>query len=161
METIKKTIEVHAPLSDVYRQWTRFESFPDFMQGVEQVKQLDEKHLHWVAEIAGQTKEWDAEITEHVPDDHIAWRSTGGMSNSGTVFFRPKDAEHTVLTVQMTYEPESPIEKAAGAFGVLSRSIDADLQRFRDLMETQTRTAPVEASPPDGDYDTSGKSGLS
>lgn len=161
METIKRSIEVHAPVSDVYAQWTRFEAFPEFMGGVEQVRQLDEKHLHWVAQIGGKRKEWDAEITEHVPDDHITWRSTSGASNFGTVYFRPKDAEHTLITLQMNYSPEGAMEKAADALGVFSRRIEGDLERFRDLMETRRGSARMEASPAEGDYDTSGKSGLS
>src|ERR1043166_4810720 len=99
MRTIKKTIEVHAPIADVYSKWTHFEAFPEFMDGVEEVKYLDEKRLHWVAQIAGEKKEWDAEITEHVPDDHITWRSTGGAPNSGTVSFRPKGPQHTAITL--------------------------------------------------------------
>src|SRR6266498_1456281 len=115
MESIKKSIEVRAPISDVYSQWTRFEDFPQFMDGVQKVKQLDEKHLHWVAQFAGKTKEWDAEITEHMPNDHIAWRSTSDISNSGAVYFRPKDHEHTVITLEMPYQPTGAMEQAADA----------------------------------------------
>jgi uncharacterized membrane protein len=160
METIKKTIEVHAPLGDVYSQWTRFEEFPKFMDGIEEVKQLDEKHLHWVAQMAGEKKEWDAEIVEHVPDDHITWRSTSGTSNGGTVFFRPKDAKHTVIALQMNYEPSNAMEKTASALGLLSKRIEGDLERFRDLVETRLATRRSEEAPLERDYDASGKSGL-
>jgi uncharacterized membrane protein len=161
METIEKTIEVRAPISDVYSQWTRFEEFPEFMDGVEEVKQLDEKHLHWVAQIAGKKKEWDAEIVEHVPDDRIAWRSTSGISNSGAVFFRPKDGGRTEITLQMNYEPETAVERAADALGVLSRRIESDLERFRDLVETRTANTRGDEPSLERGYGTSGKSGLS
>src|SRR6266496_2896791 len=160
METIEKTIEVRAPISDVYARWTRFEEFPEFMDGIEEVKQLDEKHLHWVAQIAGKKKEWDAEIIEHVPDDHITWRSNSGTSNSGSVFFRPKDPTHTVITLEMNYEPQSAMEKAADAMGLLSMRIEGDLERFRDLMEKRTGHRRGVELPLERDYDASGKSGL-
>jgi uncharacterized membrane protein len=160
METIKKSIEIQAPVSDVYAQWTRFEDFPEFMDGIEEVKQLDEKHLHWVAQIAGKRKEWDAEIIEHVPDDHITWRSTSGTSNGGTVLFHPKDTNHTVITLQMNYEPASAMEKAADALGLLSKRIESDLQRFRELIEMRTATKRGTEAPLERDYDASGKSGL-
>jgi uncharacterized membrane protein len=161
METIKKTIEVHAPVSDVYAQWTRFEAFPEFMDGVEEVKQLDDKHLHWVAQIAGKRKEWDAEIIEHVPDDHIAWRSTSGASNSGAVYFQPKDSEHTTVTLELNYEPESAMEKAGDALGFFSRHIESDLEHFRELMEARARNTSSREPTLERGYGTSGKSGLS
>jgi len=161
METIKKTIEVHAPVSDVYSRWTRFEAFPEFMDGIQEVKQLDDKRLHWVAQIAGKKKEWDAEITEHVPNDHITWRSTSDTSNSGAVFFRPKDAEHTLITLQMNYDPESALEKAADALGLLSSRIEGDLERFRALLEGEADNPREQEPTPERGYGTSGKSGLS
>jgi len=161
METITKSIEVGAPVSEVYAQWTRFEKFPDFMEGIKEVKLLDEKHLHWVAEIAGKRKEWDAEITEHVRDDHIAWRSTSGTSNSGTVFFRPRDENHTAITLQMNYEPANAMEKAADALGLMSNRIEGDLERFRELMENRSATTRSVEPPIPRDYDASGRSGLS
>src|SRR5437868_4783220 len=121
METIEKTVEVEAPVAKVYNQWTQFEEFPHFMEGVEQVKQLDDKHLHWVAKVGGKQKEWDAEILEQVPDQRIAWRSTTGAPNSGIVHFRPKDDDHTVVTLQMVYEPQGAAENVGDALGLLSR----------------------------------------
>ena len=98
MQTVEKSIEVEAPLAQVYNQWTQFEQFPRFMEGVEQVKQLDDKRLHWVAEIGGRRKEWDAEIFEQVPDQKIAWRSTSGADNAGIVSFRRHGTEsHAIV----------------------------------------------------------------
>ncbi|MEY2465627.1 MAG: hypothetical protein QOD03_148, partial [Verrucomicrobiota bacterium] len=129
MKTIEKSIEVDAPLHQVYNQWTQFEKFPRFMEDVEQVQQLDDKHLHWVAKVGGKRKEWDAEIIDQVPDDHIAWRSTSGAPNSGIVRFRPKDGSHTIITLRMNYEPEGAIESIGDALGVVSRRIENDLHR--------------------------------
>lgn len=138
METIEKTIEVDAPLHRVYNQWTQFEEFPRFMDGVEQVRQLDDKRLHWVAEVGGQRKEWDAEITEQIPDQRIAWRSISGAPNSGIVHFQPRDHHHTVVTLQMSYEPEGAKEKIGSALGVLSSKVEGDLQRFKNFIQTRT-----------------------
>jgi uncharacterized membrane protein len=168
METIEKSIEVEAPLNTVYNQWTQFEQFPRFMEGVQEVRQLDDKHLHWVAAVGGRKKEWDAEIVEQIPDERIAWRSTSGVPNAGVVYFRPKDQNHTVVTLQMNYEPEGAMERAGDAIGLLSRRVEGDLKRFRDFIQrrgTETGAWRGEIHPPKikprGDYGTSGKSGLS
>ena|SRR5438445_5493848 len=174
METIEKTIEVDAPLTKVYNQWTQFEEFPKFMEGVEQVKQLDDKHLHWVAEIGGKKKEWDAEIIEQVPDQRIAWRSTTGVPNAGIVDFRPKDLNHTIVSLQMNYQPETTMENVADTFGVVSRRVEGDLKRFRDFIQKRTTETGAwrgeirggkvnprsKGKPAAGEYDSSGKSGL-
>src|ERR671931_958404 len=117
MQTVEKSVEVEAPVTQVYNQWTQFEEFPRFMEGVEQVKQLDDKRLHWVAEIAGRRKEWDAEIFEQVPDQKIAWRSTSGAENAGIISFRPLASNRTEITVRMEYEPEGAVEAVASAMG--------------------------------------------
>jgi len=168
MERIEKTIEVDAPVDKVYNQWTQFQHFPDFMEGVEEVKQVDDKHLHWVADVAGKKKEWDAEITEQVPDERIAWRSTTGAPNAGLVNFRPKDRNHTLVTMQMEYEPESMIENVGDALGFLSRRVEGDLNRFRNFIEHRTEETgawrgEIHGSQvkPRPDYDTSGRSGIS
>jgi uncharacterized membrane protein len=135
METLEKSIEVDAPIDKVYNQWTQFEEFPRFMEGVEQVQQLDDKHLHWVAKVGGKRKEWDAEIVEQVPGDRIAWRSTTGTPNSGVVHFRPADQNHTVVTLRMSYEPEGPMENIGTALGVLSGRVEADLRHFKKFIQ--------------------------
>lgn len=137
METIEKTIEVDAPVDRVYDQWTQFEAFPEFMEGIEEVKQLDDKHLHWVAEIAGRKKEWDAEIVEQVPEERIAWRNTSGTPNAGLVNFQPKGRNQTLVTLQLHYQPEGALESTGKALGLLSRRVEGDLKRFRDFVEHQ------------------------
>ena len=134
---VEKSIEVDAPVNRVYNQWTQFEDFPKFMQGIEQVQQLDAKRLHWVAEIGGKRKEWDAEIFEQVPDQKIAWRSTSGAANAGIVSFQPVAANRTQVTVRMEYEPEGAIENLGVALGAVGTRIEGDLKRFRDFIQSR------------------------
>ena len=110
MESVEKSIEVDAPVSKVYNQWTQFEEFPRFMEGVAEVRQLDDKRLHWVAEISGKRKEWNAEIFEQIPDQRIAWRSTTGAKNSGMVNFYPLGEERSRVTLKLNYDPEGVME---------------------------------------------------
>jgi uncharacterized membrane protein len=135
METIEKSIEVDAPIQKVYNQWTQFEEFPRFMEGIEEVRQLDNKHLHWVANVGGRTKEWDAEIVEQIPEDRIAWRSTSGARNAGVVHFQSSDPAHTVITLRMDYEAEGTMEKIGSAMGVLSSRVEADLRNFKEFIQ--------------------------
>ena len=135
MSVIEKTVEVQCPLSSVYNQWTQFETFPRFMEGVEEVRQLDDTHLHWHAEIAGVDREWDAEITEQVPDKKIAWRSITGPQNLGTVTFQQVDPQRTRVTLRMEYDPKGFVENTASMLGVIERRIEGDMKRFRDFIE--------------------------
>ena len=137
MSTTEKSIEVNVPVGTAYNQWTQFESFPQFMEGVKEVRQLDDTHLHWVAEVAGKSKEWDAEITEQIPDQRIAWRSIGGAPNGGVVTFHRIDADTTRIMVQMDYDPESVTEKMGDAVGVFSSRLKGDLERFKDFLESR------------------------
>jgi uncharacterized membrane protein len=135
MERIEKEIEVRAPLGAVYDQWTQFEEFPLFMAGVKEVRQLDDRRLYWRAEILGKEVEWEAEIFEQIPDTRIAWRSTSGHPNSGTVSFVPAKDGNTKVTVVVEYQPIGIAEKVADALGAISLRIGGDLKRFRDFME--------------------------
>ena len=135
MQHVERTIEIEAPVSTVYNQWTQFEEFPRFMEGVESIRQLDDKRLHWRAEIGGKTVEWDAEIFEQIPDRRIAWRSMSGAMNSGMVNFEPLSDTRTRVCLKVNYEPEGAIEKVAGALGVVSARVDGDLKRFKDYVE--------------------------
>ncbi|MBX5493091.1 MAG: SRPBCC family protein [Chloroflexi bacterium] len=135
MASVTKSIDVRVPVRTAYDQWTQFEEFPRFMEGVKSVKQLDDTHLHWIAEIGGQTKEWDAEITEQVPDERIAWRSTSGAKNAGVVTFHRLGDGLTRVTLQMEYEPEGAAESIGDALGFVSRRVEGDLERFRDFIE--------------------------
>lgn len=137
METIEKTIEVNAPINTVYNQWTQFEEFPRFMEGIEEVRQLGDKKLHWKAEIAGKTKEWDAEIFEQIPDQRIAWRAITGAKNSGMVNFLPAGANGTRVSLSLNYEPEGAIEKMGDAMGLVSARVEGDLERFKEFIEAR------------------------
>ena len=135
MSVVEKTVEVQCPLSRVYNQWTQFESFPRFMEGVEDVKQTDDTHLHWRADIAGVDREWDAEITEQIPDRKISWRSISGPGNGGTVTFQQIDPQRTRVTLRMEYDPKGFVENTANMLGVIDRRIEGDMKRFRDFIE--------------------------
>jgi uncharacterized membrane protein len=141
MERIQKEIEVNAPLSAVYNQWTQFEEFPQFMEGVKSVRQLDDKRLAWHAEIMGQDVRWEAEITEQVPDNRIAWRAISGRPNAGAVYFNPTGADRTKITLALEYEPLGAAEKIADALGALALRVEGDLRRFRNFIEE--RGAPT------------------
>ena len=139
MERIEKSVEVKAPVNAVYNQWTQFEEFPQFMAGVKQVRQIDDTHLHWRAEIWGKEKEFDAEITEQVPDQRIAWRSTSGDApNAGEVRFEPLGPDRTRVHLAMSYEPQGMVENVAGdLLGVVKRQVRGDLERFKQLIENR------------------------
>jgi HSP20 family molecular chaperone IbpA/uncharacterized protein YndB with AHSA1/START domain len=139
MARIEKSIEVNAPLRTVYNQWTQFEEFPRFMEGVEEVKQLDDTHLRWRANVAGKEKQWQGEITEQLPDRRIAWRSIGGARNEGAVEFTPLGEERTLVRLTMEYDPEGFFENVGDALGVMSRRVAGDLERFRDYIEWRGR----------------------
>lgn len=135
IQRIEKDIEVNAPVSVVYRQWTQFEDFPKFMEGVKSVIQIDERHLAWRAEILGREVDWDAEITIQVPNQQISWHSTSGHPNKGTVFFTPTGPDKTKVTLIMEYELQGAAERIADALGILSFRIAGDLRRFRKFIE--------------------------
>jgi uncharacterized membrane protein len=139
MEMIEKSVEVEAPVSTVYNQWTQFEEFPRFMKGVKEVRQLDDKRLHWKAEIAGKDKEWDAEIYKQEPDEVIAWRSTSGAQNAGEVKFDKVSGGKTRVTLVMEYEPEGAIENIGDAVGAVSMRVQNDLDLFKELIEERGR----------------------
>ncbi len=129
------SIEVDVPVGTAYNQWTQFEEFPRFMASVQEVRQVDDTHLHWRAVVAGKEKEWDAEITEQVPDQRIAWRSTGGVRNSGAVSFEPIGANRTRVRLHMDYDPETAGEKVGAALGGVKLTTRGNLQRFKELIE--------------------------
>ena len=137
METIEKSIEVDVPVSRAYNQWTQFEDFPQFMEGVERVQQIDDKRLHWVADIGGKRKEWDAEIYEQIPDNRVAWRSTSGAPNAGVVVFQPVNPNRTRVSLRLAYEPETVGEKVGDTLGFVSRRIEGDLERFKEFIQNR------------------------
>jgi uncharacterized membrane protein len=133
--TIEKSVDVHVPVSTAYNQWTQFESFPAFMDGVERIQQLTPTRTHWTTKIGGVQREFDAEITEQHPDERVAWCSTDGPRQAGVVTFHRLDTETTRVHLQMEYEPESLTEKAGTALGVVQHRIDGDLKRFKEFIE--------------------------
>ena len=135
MSTIEQSIEVDVPLRTAYNQWTQFEEFPRFMEGVKEVRQLDDTHLHWVAEIGGHRHEWDAEITEQRPDERVAWKNVDGKQNAGVVTFHRLDDGHTRLMVQLDFMPEGLIEHLGDALAAPERRIAGDLERFKEMIE--------------------------
>jgi uncharacterized membrane protein len=137
VNTLDESVEVGVPVSTAYNQWTQFEDFPLFMEGVDHVQQLDDTRLHWVATIAGQTAEWDAKIVEQHPDSQISWVSEDGRKTRGTVSFEPVDDSRALIRLSMSYKAESPAEAAGSAAGLDARRVRADLQRFKELIESR------------------------
>ncbi|NJD29213.1 MAG: SRPBCC family protein [Chloroflexi bacterium] len=137
MSRISDDIEVRVPVSVAYNQWTQFESFPQFMEGVERVAQLDDTTLEWTASIGGQTRQWRARSTDQRPDERVAWVSTSGARNDGIVSFEPLGPDRTRVSLELDIEPEGPVESAGDALGIVDRRVKGDLERFRDFIESR------------------------
>lgn len=135
--TVSEWIELDVPVSTAYNQWTQFEQFPLFMTTVESVRQIDDTHLRWRAVVAGKVKEWDAEITEQIPDQRIAWRSTGGVYNSGVVTFHKISDSRTRVMLQMDYRPDTTVEKVGDAVGGVKLTTKVNLKKFKHLVESR------------------------
>ncbi|HET9522360.1 MAG TPA: SRPBCC family protein [Candidatus Limnocylindrales bacterium] len=135
MPRFEESIDINVPIRTAYNQWTQFEEFPRFMEGVERVVQRDDKYLDWTASIAGQKKEWTAEITDQTPDVRIAWKSISGEENGGAVLFQSLDANRTRLTLKLDADPEGPIETVGANLGFLERRVKGDLERFKEFIE--------------------------
>ena len=143
MSRVEKTLVVNVPVRVAYDQWTQFEEFPRFMEGVKSVQQLDDAHLHWKAEIAGQQKDWDARIVAQRPDEMVAWTSTSGARNAGVVRFEAISDDVTRIVLEMDVDPDGPIENLGDFLGVLDRRVEDDLKRFKEFIES--RGAPTGA----------------
>ena len=137
MSTIEESIEVQVPVTTAYDQWTQFQEFPQFMEGVESVTQLDDTHLQWVAEIGGTKREWRAEITEQHPDERIAWRATEGAENAGVVTFHRIGDSTTRIMLQLDFDPEGIREQVADKLGLVKKRAVGDLERFKELIEAR------------------------
>ena len=160
MSRIIETIEVDVPVGVAYDQWTQFESFPQFMDGIERVVQVDDATLEWTASIAGKVKHWRAEITEQRPDELVAWRSTEGAQNDGLVRFEPAGAERTRLELQLDFEPDGILETAGDALGVVERRVRGDLERFKAFIESRGQaTGAWRGTVDDGRVETAGETG--
>jgi uncharacterized membrane protein len=136
--TIEESIDVNVPVSTAYNQWTQFEDFPLFMEGVDHVQQLDDTRLHWAATVAGKTNEWDAKILEQHPDRQISWISEDGKKTRGTVTFEPRGADKTNIRLSMSYQAD-PLEAVGSVAGLDAKRIRGDLQRFKELIESEGR----------------------
>ena len=137
MTKVEKSVEVDVPISTAYNQWTQFEEFPQFMSGVQQVEQLDDRTLRWVAEIAGVRRQWVATVLEQVPDQKVAWAATEGATNAGAVTFVALPAGGTRVTLTLDYEPEGLVEKAGDALNIVERQATGDLERFKSFIESR------------------------
>jgi len=137
MSTIEQSIDVNVPVSTAYNQWTQFEEFPRFMEGVEAVRQLDNQRLHWRANVGGKVEEWDAIITEQHPEERIAWKNTTGAPNAGVVTFHRLADNKTRIMLQMEYDPQGVVENLGDLLGVVSRRVANDLERFKEFIEAR------------------------
>ena len=137
MSQIVETVDVTVPIRTAYDQWTQFEEFPAFMDGVEAVEQLDDTHIAWTARIGGIEKRWTAEIIEQTPDRKIAWRSVEGARNDGMVTFEALTADRARVTLQLDVEPEGPVESAGDAMGFVTRRAKGDMERFKTYIESR------------------------
>jgi uncharacterized membrane protein len=137
MANIEKSIDVEVPVRTAYNQWTQFQEFPRFMDGVTTVTQLDDRRLRWHASIGGKDKEWTAEITEQLPDERVAWKSTSGAKNAGVVTFHRLADRKTRVMLQLEYDPEGVVENVGDAVGVVSTRVTGDLKRFKEFIESR------------------------
>ncbi|HEY8437759.1 MAG TPA: SRPBCC family protein [Candidatus Limnocylindrales bacterium] len=137
MSEITETVDVSVPVRTAYDQWTQFETFPRFMEGVKSVRQLDDQTLQWTAEVGGRTKTWEARITEQRPDERIAWTATEGAHNAGVVTFHRLGEGQSRVTLQLDVEPEGPIESVGTALGVVQRRVKGDMERFKEFVEAR------------------------
>ena len=153
METIRESIEVNVPVSTAYNQWTQFEEFPKFMEGIQSVQQLDDTHVQWVAEIRGESRRWTTEITEQQPDEKIAWKTIDGeVKNDGVVTFERVGDGQTRVNVRMDVEGESAVENAAGdLLGIVEAQVHGDLERFKQLIENREATGAYRGKVQDGE----------
>ena len=140
MANVEQTIDVDVPVRVAYDQWTQFESFPQFMDGIEEVRQLDDTHLHWRANIGGHDVEWNAVITEQIPEERVAWRSTDGTPNAGVVTFHRLGDESSRVMVQIEHETEGVMERVGSALGADTRKVKNSLEQFKDLVEQRGAT---------------------
>ncbi len=137
MSQIIETVDVAVPVRTAYDQWTQFEEFPLFMDGVESIEQIDDTHLAWTAKIAGIEKRWIAEITEQTPDSRIAWNAVEGATNAGVVTFHHLADDQSRVTLQLDVEPDGPVESVGDALGFVSRQAKGDLERFKTFIEAR------------------------
>lgn len=155
MSTVQEAIDVMVPVSTAYNQWTQFESFPEFMGGVESVVQQDDTHLRWTTKVAGHQREFDTVITEQHPDKRVAWKSVDGVDHAGVVSFEPLSDRETRVKVEFQWAPDSAMEKVGAAFGADNAQVKKDLKKFKEFVESNGATGAwrghVDSGPQNGD----------
>jgi uncharacterized membrane protein len=139
MASVTESIDVDVDVTTAYNQWTQFESFPQFMDGVEQIRQTDDTHLHWKTNVGGVTREFDTEITEQHPDERVAWKSTDGTTHAGVITFHKLNDSTSRITAQIDWQPEGFVEKAGAMVGVDDHRVKGDLKRFKTFIEQRGR----------------------
>jgi uncharacterized membrane protein len=137
MSTVTESVDVEVDVTTAYNQWTQFESFPRFMEGVDEIRQVDDTHTHWSVSVAGVTREFDATITEQKPDERVAWKSDSGPNHAGVITFHRLDDTHTRVTAQLDIDPEGFVETAADKLGILDRRVKGDMARFKEFIESR------------------------
>lgn len=137
MSTITEAVDVSVPVTTAYNQWTQFEEFPRFMEGVDEIRQIDPTHVHWVVSIAGVKREFDATITEQHPDERVAWKSDDGPNHAGVITFHRLDDDKTRVTAQMDVDPDGFVENVADKLGVLGKRVKGDMARFKEFIESR------------------------
>lgn len=137
MSTVVESVDVAVPVHTAYNQWTQFEEFPQFMEGVQEIRQVSDTLTHWVVDIGGIRREFDAKITEQHPDERVSWTSVDGPKHAGVVTFHRLDADHTRVTAQMDVDPEGFVETVADKTGILDRRIKGDMKRFQEFVESR------------------------
>ncbi|MGB6161774.1 MAG: SRPBCC family protein [Pseudonocardiaceae bacterium] len=135
MTTFERSVDVDVPVSTAYNQWTQFETFPEFMDGVDRIQQIDDTHTHWITSIGGVTREFDAEITEQRPDERVAWKTTSGPTQAGVVTFHRLNDTSTRVHLQLDFEPEGVVETIGSAVGAVGSRLQGDLNRFKHFIE--------------------------
>ena len=137
MSTITEAVDVSVPVTTAYNQWTQFEEFPRFMEGVDEIRQIDPTHVHWVVSIAGVKREFDATITEQHPDERVAWKSDDGPHHAGVITFHRLDDDKTRVTAQMDVDPDGFVENVADKLGLLGKRVKGDMARFKEFIESR------------------------
>ncbi|MFF3216935.1 SRPBCC family protein [Streptomyces sp. NPDC002886] len=140
MSKVEEPIEVDVPVRTAYNQWTQFESFPQFMEGVERIEQRTDTLTHWVTKFGGVDREFDAEITEQIPDERVAWTTVGGeVKQAGVVTFHRLADNKSKVMLQLDYDPEGFAENVGDKLGFVKRQIAGDLKRFKEYIEDRGR----------------------
>ncbi|GGZ00565.1 SRPBCC family protein [Streptomyces poonensis] len=140
MSQVEESVEVGVPVRTAYNQWTQFESFPEFMSGVERIEQRTDTLTHWVTNVDGVRREFDAEITEQIPDERVAWTTVGGQARqAGVVTFHHLDEGHTKVMLQMDFDPQGVTETVGDKLGFVKRQAKGDLERFKTFIEKRGR----------------------